>query len=123
MTEIIAVVVTPDGLATKHTMDSHQDTSHNMQQLVGGWIEAIGLPNGTLAFRQEGWTCYVNEEGKIHGLDPNERATIAWAVFGHRFIPGDFCAGTAVFVGAPDQEGYDTTCPEFIINYFNLKDN
>lgn len=41
-----------------------------MQKIVGGWIECVPFPDGK--------TLVCNEEGKVHGLPVNERATAIW---------------------------------------------
>lgn len=67
------------------------------QKIVGGWIELVPNPQGV--------TVYCNEEGKIHGLPPNHRAT---ALFGEWLHSWDVIAGSVIVVGPPDEEGYDT---------------
>lgn len=69
---------------------------HELQRLVGGWIEYV--PTDAL-------TVYCNEEGKIIPLPPNYRATNA---FGSELQPGDILAGDVVVLGELDDEG-DTT--------------
>jgi uncharacterized protein DUF3846 len=119
------VVVEVDGTARVDEFDVDTNGLNTLQSFVGGWIEAIG---GTHRYsfgvgtRVEAWTCYINEEGKLHQLPPNDRATTAWANFGFKAMPGDYCAGSAVFCGAPDSEGYDTDVPKFILQYFHLED-
>jgi hypothetical protein len=67
------------------------------QRVVQGWIELVPNPHDV--------TVYCNEEGKIHGLPPNYRAT---QLFGAWLQPLDVIAGTVIVVGPPDEEGYDT---------------
>lgn len=63
--------------------------------LVSGWLEVIvpreGAPVG-------GWVAYLNEEGKLHGLPANERATLLARAAGW-YAPTDFLVGTVVFMG------------------------
>lgn len=67
------------------------------QQVVGGWIELVPNPHGV--------TVYCNEEGKIHGLPANPRAT---ALFGEWLHDWDIIVGNVIVLGPPDEEGYDT---------------
>ena len=67
------------------------------QKVVEGWIELVPNPHGV--------TVYCNEEGKIHGLPPNYRAT---ALFGDWLQPWDIIAGNVIVVGPPDDDGDDT---------------
>lgn len=42
-------------------------TLEELQKIVGGYIEVVRLDDGAIMI--------INEEGKLHGLPPNERAT------------------------------------------------
>lgn len=46
---------------------SKEPTLKEMQSIVGGWIELVNLAGGVQMI--------VNEEGKLHKLDYNRRAT------------------------------------------------
>ena len=47
------------------------ETLEDYQQAVGGWIEAVDIPD-------LGVTMYVNEEGLVRELPFNRRATFLW---------------------------------------------
>lgn len=66
-----------------------------LQERVGGWIEAVVADDPSI-------TMYANEEGRILGLPPNLG------------VPG--LVGDVVIVGAPDEEGNDTTLPEVYLD-------
>lgn len=68
--------------------------------VVGGFIEAVGA-------QVIGAAMYVNEEGKIHHLGRNDRATII-AHLSRSIRSTDYIAGDAVLVGPYDDEGNDT---------------
>jgi hypothetical protein len=74
-----------------------------LQGAVGGWIEAIHGP---------GWHAYVNEDGRMLGLPPNERATLLAYEFG--WGSGQMLLGTVVFLGsAADPDEHD--CPQEMV--------
>ncbi len=79
-----------------------------LQQLVGGYIEAVS---------GDDWTLYLNEEGKLQGLPVNRTATL----FLNELIPGfaqrDVLVGTVVFVGA-DGRGGSADVPASILTRF-----
>lgn len=69
-------------------------TLQELQALVGGLIEVVYLPDGTLLI--------INEEGKLEGLAYNEQATLR--ALGCLW-PGDYIAGVAVIVSMQEMEG------------------
>ena len=81
------------------TLDSLDD----YQQAVGGWIEAVDIPD-------LGVTMYVNEEGLIRDLPFNRRATFLW-----RFqVPQARdvrLVGDVAIVGLTDSEGENAELP------------
>lgn len=94
MTDTITAVLIPtDGPARTVTIDPDNSTE-TFQSLVGGYIEAIDLPDGNSAF--------LNEEGKLQGLPVNHAATTA--LRGH-LMPGDVIAGPLVVIGPADSAG------------------
>ena len=98
-----ALVVEPDG--TGRIVDT-PGTAESIRELIGGgWLEGV---SGSLG---GDWHAYVDEEGKIKGLDPNYPATqIANSV---GWPSGDFLVGSVVFLGHEGPEEAD--CPELII--------
>ncbi|OZD39001.1 hypothetical protein CH252_31050 [Rhodococcus sp. 06-1477-1B] len=71
------------------------------QKAVGGWVEALDI----VSF---GCTMYLNEEGLIHGLPYNRRATYLWWYHVPHARGQARLAGDAVLVGVPDQDGRAT---------------
>ena len=61
------------------------------QQLVGGWIEAVALPDESLLI--------CNEEGKINGLSPNRTANQFMSRINPGTLHGDLLVGDVVVVG------------------------
>jgi Domain of unknown function (DUF3846) len=112
MKTIRAVVVPVDG-EPYVTEINHQNGLAQLQELVGGYIEGfdLKLKDGIV-------TAYVNEEGKLQNLPVNEMATLLFLSTYDRL---DLIAGPMVVVGAPDEEGYDTSLPTSIIDAFGAK--
>jgi hypothetical protein len=95
---VITVLYVPvDGPAVTREVDP---TLATFQELVGGNIEAIS---------GQGWTAYLNEEGKLAELPGNPAATLLAARLGWIYLPGDFLVGPVVFLGPVDDEGDDTS--------------
>lgn len=79
------------------------------QDLVGGWIEHVYLPNGVIAV--------VNEEGIPQGLHVNTRATSVVSAALGRAQP---LFGTVVFVGTTD-DGDEADIPDdFVETWMHL---
>lgn len=81
------------------TLDSLED----YQRVVGGWIEAVDVPN-------LGVTMYVNEEGLIRDLPFNRRATFLWQ-FNVPQARDARLVGDVAVVGLTDDEGESTELP------------
>lgn len=81
-------------------------TYKSVSDAVGGYIEHITL-HGVF----EGFSLYVNEEGKLNGLPFNDIATAVWErVFG---IYTDVIVGNAVLVSSKtDDEGNELPLSE-----------
>ena len=73
---------TNGGVENVNPKDGKKFTLEELQGFVGGLIEAITLEQGDVAF--------INEEGKLTGMEKNEKATEM--VQGILF-PDDFIAG------------------------------
>ncbi|MEV7769856.1 DUF3846 domain-containing protein [Microbacterium sp. NPDC086615] len=73
------------------------------QQAVGGWIEAVDIPD-------LGVTMYVNEEGLIRDLPFNRRATFLWRFHVPQARDARLVGDVAV-VGLIDDEGENTELP------------
>lgn len=83
-------------------------TLADLQRFVGGYIEAVAVDVG-------GVTCtgYINEEGKLQDPPLPLNATATSHV--HLFS-GDYIAGPMIVLGAYDDEGNDTDCPDSAAN-------
>lgn len=81
-------------------------TYKSVSDAVGGYIEHI-----TLHGKFEGFSLYVNEEGKLKGLPFNDIATAVWErVFGNYT---DVIVGNAVLVSSKtDDEGNELPLSE-----------
>lgn len=76
-----------------------------MQKLVGGYIEAID---------DEAWHAYINEDGKIRGLQRNPNADLLVRKLGGPLADWDFIVGPAVFLGS-DSAG-SVKVPQFVVD-------
>lgn len=82
----MALILRTDGTQeSKSPADGKTFTLKELQDVVGGYIERVVLPN-----KKE---IYLNEEGKLKGLKENPRATtLAAFVLG----PGDYIVGDVI---------------------------
>jgi hypothetical protein len=85
-----------------------------LQELVGGNIEAVLMPDGV-----DG---YGNDEAKLseHMLNPLANALWRKALnqYGAMRIDGDYIAGTVVVVGRDVDEGENTDVPDEFVAQF-----
>lgn len=61
-----------------HSDVKHRDTEVSLEEVQGavmGWVEKI--PN-FITFKGKPAQAYCNEEGRIHGMAPNQFATSLW---------------------------------------------
>ena len=76
------------------TDSKDEPTLESAQEFVGGMVEGVSFPNGDYLI--------VNEEGKLMGLDLNEKATKLWrdTFDNDNFITGrkDFVVGNAILI-------------------------
>lgn len=73
---------------------------------VGGWIEGVSL--GKYGYM------FINEEGKLLGLNINKVATFLARNSGN-LMSDDYIAGNAVIFGQADDEGNSTDVPEMTV--------
>lgn len=92
------VKIPVQGAPSLLTVEDGQSTLDVLQEAVGGYIEAVGV--------NDGYTIYLNEEGKLDGLPLNEQATRLTRGI---LSPFDLVAGDVVLAGPLDDEGYDTS--------------
>jgi len=81
-------------------------------QLDGGWIEGLRLSDDAFA--------YVDEEGIMKGLPYNAVATELCTRLKTGLQQGDFIKGTMIVVGAPDDNGDETDCPDYLLEMGSL---
>lgn len=84
-----ALVITPTNVYGLYDLSVNGNELANLQQLVGGWVQMVGLT--------EDIDLWCNEEGKMTGLPLNVPATIAWEV---AHGPTDVMVGTVVLTGS-----------------------
>lgn len=89
-----------------------------MQQLVGGYIQAIPLPSfidGSAAA-----TCYMDEEGKYKpDQQPNMRAT-DFLVPGTGLLWGDYISGPLLLCGFDPMTGTHRDIPQGVVDRARL---
>lgn len=90
-----AVKVTTEGIATLIDLQADSNELLTLQSAVGGLIEVATL--------QSGYTMFMNEEGKIHELPVNIKATEIWLANFPNFP--DVIMGDVVLAGGTDEEG------------------
>jgi hypothetical protein len=79
------------------------------QQLVGGLIQPVALEQPVMQL-------YCNEEGKLHDLPINRRATLLLWAHNPAFREQDLIVGDAFLVGQLDQRGLDTNVPDEFVS-------
>jgi hypothetical protein len=79
-----------------------------LRSLVTGNLEVVEL------FRPPA-SLYINEEGKLHDLPLNERATVITWTHNSAFRGRDLILGDAFIVGPVDDEGNDLTVPNELV--------
>ena len=76
------------------TDSKDEPTLESAQKFVGGYVQGVEFPNGDYLI--------VNEEGKLMGLEVNEKATKLWrdTFDNDNFITGrkDFVVGPAILI-------------------------
>lgn len=92
-----ALAIHPDN--TYHGVDSHD--YEDISNVVGGFIQIV--PRNCVG---KDLTMYVNEEGKMMGLELNVLASKL--VGKENFLPGDFISGSMYVTGPINGEGEET---------------
>lgn len=91
-----AVIINTDGV--KELVEFDNDTSYKtISTAVGGLIECINLP------RSHAIEMWVNEEGKLNGLEQNPIATALWI---DNYGETDVTVGNVIITGGTDGAGY-----------------
>jgi uncharacterized protein DUF3846 len=99
------VTITTDNVVTYRDVDGLTE----MKEIVGGWIEAVQLGDGS--------TMYLNEEGRLHGLPVNLTATNVCGLGGRPDLMLQGIVGDVFIVGPTDPEGNDTDLTEAARNW------
>lgn len=91
-------------------------TLAHLQAVVGGYIEAVTVTRvlTDTGLRSAPCTVFVNEEGKLHNLPFNARATDLCAV-SIAPPPADYIAGDVAVLGPPDARGDETDVPDAVL--------
>src|SRR5579864_7146045 len=89
-----ALLIPAGGPASLIEVDTGDDQLEELQELVGGYFEAVSGP---------GWVALVNEDGRYAGLPTNWAAGILARLAG--WPSTDHLVGAVVFFGPPDQDG------------------
>lgn len=84
------------------------------QFFVGGLIEPVDLP-------LLGATMYVNEEGRLRGLEFNPRATFLWWYWEPAARQKAMIVGDVVVVGQPDEDGNSTDLSQELLAIFTQR--
>lgn len=98
------MTITTEGQIELHDADP---TLEWLQEKVDGWIEPVTVELGDETIL----TLYVNEEGKITGLDRNPIASRLAHHYGAVYRD-DWVAGNVVILGGVDAEGETMELPE-----------
>lgn len=97
--EALIIPANPEQPIERKELDGYDGLSN----AVGGWIESVPFPD------RGDVSVFINEEGKIHGLPMNQRATEMLASV---LFAGDFIVGDAVIVGFDPETGDSIDCPK-----------
>lgn len=88
------LMIEPDGEFSRIEFDN--DTAlDTLQNAVQGWVQAVDL--------NEDLTMWLNEEGKLIGLEHNMAAQRLWDEF---YPMSDYVVGTVVITGGADAHGH-----------------
>ena len=92
---ITAIVIPADFNTNISRVELEPTMVEGYQSLVGGWLERVELHHPEASM-------YLNEEGKIHNLELNRRASALLWVHNPTYAGRDVIAGDA-FIGGPSQ--------------------
>jgi hypothetical protein len=113
-----ALVIRSEGPIEEIELVGGDGQLKQLQELVGGYIQAIPLPD--FVDRQGKATAYINEEGKFEpDCKPNMRAT-DFFVPGIGLMYGDYIAGTLVLCGFDVSTGEHAELPQPVIDRARL---
>jgi hypothetical protein len=102
---ITAIVVPVDPAQSLHRRQISPSDVDAYHAVVGGPLQLV-------AFDRPPAALYINEEGKLDGLNINARATVLTWVHNSNLRGHDVIVGDALLVGPPDQSGRDRSVPD-----------
>jgi hypothetical protein len=95
------IKITADGTVEQVEINGYDELKGHLD---GGYLEGLHLTDDASAF--------IDEEGKIKGLPFNAVATELCSRLQVGLASTDFISGTMLVVGAPDEDGESTDCPD-----------
>lgn len=105
-----AIIITTEGGIEEFETDADFES---IKAVVGWWIEHVTLAKDNVPIG----SMYVNEKGKDLDLPINKIAT-------ELFLQGrkyhDFIVGNAIIFGLPNEDGFDTSVTQEIIDLINI---
>jgi hypothetical protein len=99
--EFEVLIIEPGG---EHRVEKLGRGCEPLQRLVGGYIEATYVERGDVTF-------WINEEGKLNGLEPNPVGTALWYQGWPNHRIEDILVGTVVISGGADDQGETLSIP------------
>ena len=103
---IIRAVIVPADSEQPARIEDISPTLGVLQHLVGGWLEAIA---------GDGWTAFINEEGKLNMLPVNEAGNRILAVLNWESVGRDVVVGPLLIVGPADENGFETSVSDDVL--------
>ena len=91
---MLAIKLNTDGIAEEVQLADEGSQLKQLQEAVGGWIQAVDLTDKL--------TMWCNEEGKLNRLPINSLATDLWE---ESFGQTDIIVGNVIFTGGTGEEG------------------
>lgn len=103
--QINSIVIPADDEQPLRQSDLSPGGLEDRQQLVGGFIQGVDLPEPPARL-------YFNEDGKLMNLPPNKRATLLLWLHNPKFRYQDIIVGDAFIVGPVGRDSSDTSVPD-----------
>ena len=107
-----AVVIKTDG--SRYVAEFEKESYDFLSKTVGGLIERV-----TLHDKEGAPDMWLNEEGKVIGLDQNPTATALWV---DMYDLTDVMCGDVVITGGCDDEGYTLGLTNEQVDFFMTYD-
>lgn len=108
---IQALIIRPD---TSHSVEIIEQDIATLQELVGGYIEAVTTEHAVL---------WLNEEGKIHGMPINRMATYLWWKLQPEMEGRDHMRGCVLVTGLADPDGDCTPVEPDLLRLYGEMDH